>query len=71
MDSILSTEQGRFQWRNRLLAGSETPFSAVAQTVGFDLGKSKMLVFQWGLSDTLSATALFSSVSDVRTDSNE
>jgi hypothetical protein len=45
------------QWRNRLLARSETPFSAVAQTVGFDLGKIEF-IFQWGLTDSPSAMRL-------------
>jgi hypothetical protein len=34
------------QWPKRLLAGSKNPFSAVAQTVGFDLGKSKVLYWR-------------------------
>jgi hypothetical protein len=29
--------------------GGKTPFSAVAQTVGFDLGKSKMLYLPIGI----------------------
>jgi hypothetical protein len=37
------------QWPKRLLTGSKTPFSAVAQTVGFDLEKSKMLYLSMGI----------------------
>jgi hypothetical protein len=43
--------------------GGETPVFGVAQMVGFGLRRSKCFIFQWELTDTLSAAALFSSVS--------
>jgi hypothetical protein len=39
-------------------------FSAVAQTVGFGIESQKCFIFQGELTDSLSAAALFSSVSD-------
>jgi hypothetical protein len=39
-----------------LLAGDEMPFRAVAQMVGFGLGRSKMLYLSMGLTDTLTAS---------------
>ena len=44
--------------------GRETYFLAVAQPVGFGPRGQKCFIFHWGLTDTLSATALFSFVSD-------
>jgi hypothetical protein len=51
-------------WAGQAFVEGEIHFPAVAQTVGFGLGRSKCLIFQWGFTDTLSAAALFSSVSD-------
>jgi hypothetical protein len=45
-------------------AGGETLFRAVAQTVGFGPGMSKMVYLSTGMTDSLSAAALFSFVSD-------
>jgi hypothetical protein len=59
------------QWPKRLLAGSRTPFSAVAQTVDFDLGKSKMLYLSMGLSPPQRRSPLYPIVrSDSKTQQN-
>ena len=43
-------ETTRLSWvRSRAPVGGKTPFSAMAQTVGFDLGKSKMLYLPIGI----------------------
>jgi hypothetical protein len=52
-------------WAGQAFVEGEIPFPAVAQRVGFGPGRSKKcLIFQWGLTDSLSAAAPFSSVSD-------
>jgi hypothetical protein len=43
-------------WTGQAFVGGKTPFSAVAQMVGFGLGRSKMLYLSMGLTDSLSAT---------------
>jgi hypothetical protein len=43
------------RWAGTAFAEGEIHFPAVAQTVDFGLGKSKMLCLSMGLTDTLSA----------------
>jgi hypothetical protein len=42
-------------WAGQAFVEGEILFSGVAQTVGFGLGRSKCSIFQWGLTDSLSA----------------
>jgi hypothetical protein len=51
-------------WAVQALSKAKSHFPAVAQTVGFGPGRSKKLCLSMGLTDTLSADALFSFVSD-------
>ena len=48
-------------WAGQGFVEVEIPFRAAAPMVGFDPGRPKIFIFQWGLTDSLSATLRLSS----------